>query len=327
MSHKFFRIMKSSVFLFLVLFIFTFSTSLYAQYSGECWAADYYNVFKISANGKASQFSGFSQPLSLSINPSDGACWVADTDAVEVKKLSTNGQKILSIGMDVLASQPTSIAVDPRNGSVWVGVIDTVYKFSSDGKQLNKIGGFNEPILEVNPKNGDCWVADSSNGKVLRLSESGGKLNTIEIPNVTQPKSISVNPADGSCWVLDSFTHKLVKLSADGKILLESATVPADTAIMSTYLSASTDGGCWAAVMIDMANDQVIKFGADGKKVLSAGGFSMPSGLAVDHKDGGCWVADSNGSRFVKLSSSGAVVANITGLSQPKVVRVAYTGK
>lgn len=304
-----------------------FTTNSYAQYNGECWAADYYNVFKISSSGQASQFSGFSQPLSLSINPKDGSCWIADTDAVVVKKLSATGKEILTIGMDILVNNPSSVSVDPRDGSCWVGVIDTVFKFSADGKQLAKIGGFNEPILSVNPQNGDCWVADSSNARVVRLSAAGGQLNSMELPGVTQPKSISVNPTDGNCWVLDAFTHKLVKLSSDGKILLSVDVIAAENAIMSTYVCASSDGGCWVSVMIDMMNDQVLKFSADGKKVLSVDGFSMPSGLAADPKDGGCWVADSNAGRIVKLSAGGQAVANIEGFTQPKVVMVAHSVK
>lgn len=317
--------------LFIALAIFIFMSILtnasIAQYAGECWAADYYNVFKIASNGKASQFSGFSQPLSLSVNPTDGSCWVADTDAIVVKKLSAAGKVLFSIDMNVLTNKPISVVVDPRDGSCWVGNIDTVFKFSSDGKQLAKVGGFNEPILEINPKNGNVWVADSSNARIIRLSESGAKLGTIQIADITQPKSISVNPLDGSCWVLDSFTHKLVKLSADGKTLVETVSTPPNSAIMSTAVAASTDGGCWVAVMIDMSNDQVIKFTADGKKALSAGGFSMPYGLAVDPKDGGCWVADSNGGKFVKLSSGGQAIINISGFTQPKIVKVGYTGK
>lgn len=323
-----YKIVKNSFMAFTVfIFIAILSTDSIAQYAGECWATDYYNVYKISSNGKASQFSGFSQPLSLSVNPADGTCWVADTDAVVVKKISPDGKVLLTVSMDILVNNPTSVVVDPRDGSCWVGTIDTVFKFSADGKQLAKVGGFNEPILDINSKNGNVWVADSSNGRIVRLSETGGKLDNIEIADVTQPKSISANPVDGSCWVLDAFTHKLVKLSADGKVLVETVSTPPNSAIMSTCVAASIDGGCWTAVMIDMANDQVIKFTADGKKSLSAGGFSMPYGLAVDPKDGGCWVADSNGGKFVKLSSGGKAVANIGGLTQPKVVKVGYTGK
>ena len=325
-----------SVFLYLTAIIVILTTAVTtnagAQYNGECWAADYTNVFKISASGgQPMQVAGFSQPLSLSVNPSDGSCWVADTDMVRVRKLSATGQELFalngSIDPPVFKTQPMSVSVNPGDGSCWVAVFDTIYKFSSDGKQLSSIKGFNEPSVAVNPANGECWVADSNNARVVRLSAAGKQLQVVQIEGITQPKSISINPSDGTCWVLDSFTHKVAKLSSDGKILVEAAAATPGGAIMSTCVSASIDGGCWVGVMIDMMNDQVLKLSADGKQVLKAGGFGMPSGLASDPKDGGCWVADSNGGQIVKLSASGQRVAAIGGLAQPKVVAVAYLAK
>jgi len=315
-----------------VILMSIFTVNAHAQYNGECWAADYTSVLKISgAGGQPMQVTGFIQPLSLSVNPSDGSCWVADTDAVRVRKMSATGQELAVLNGSseppVFSTQPSSVSVDPRDGSCWVAVFDTIYKFSSDAKQLLKVGGFNEPVITVNPTNSECWVADSNNARVVRLSAAGEQLQAMQIEGVTQPKSISVNPADGSCWVLDAFTHKVVKLSSDGKVLVATAAAPAGSAIMSTYVSASSDGGCWVAVMIDMMDDQVVKLSADGKQVLSVGGFSMPSGLAFDPRDNGCWVADSNNGQIVKLSSSGQKVTSIGGLSQPKVVTVAYPAK
>ncbi len=298
----------------------------YAQYNGECWAADYYNVLKIDLNGQAVPFQGFSQPLSLSINPGDGSVWIADTDAIKVRKLSAAGQELLVLdgaaNPPAFKTQPASVAVDTRDGSCWVATKQSVYKFSADGNQLAKLDGFSEPSVAVSPLNGDCWVADSNKARVVRISEAGQQLAAITIEGVTQPKSISVNPTDGTCWVLDPFTQKVVKLSADGAVLIETTAVPAGSAMMLTFLSASLDGGCWVAVMIDTMNDSVVKLSADGKQALKVDGFAMPSGLAADPRDGGCWVADTNGGKVTKLSAAGQTVASIGGLTYPKVVAV-----
>jgi DNA-binding beta-propeller fold protein YncE len=313
----------------MAILIAVFTVSAYAQYNGECWAADYYNLFKISANGQAATVQGFSQPLSLDINPTDGSIWVADTDAVRVRKLSAAGQDLFELNSTstppAFTTNPRSVSVDPRDGSCWVAVFDTIYKYSADGKQLAKVDGFSEPVVAVSPLNGDCWVADSNNARVVRLAAAGGQLAAIQIPGVTQPKSISINPKDGACWVLDAFTRKVVKLSSDGQILLETVVLSGGAAIMATAVSASPDGGCWVAVMVDMMNDAVLKLGADGNQVLKVDGFQMPSGLASDPKDGGCWVANTNGGQIAKLSSGGQIVANIGNLAYPKVVVVAPT--
>ena len=106
---------------------------------------------------------------------------------------------------------------------------------------------------------------------------------------------------------------------------------PGTPLMASTFISASSDGGCWVSVMVDMMNDQVIKLSADGTQAFKADGFSMPSGLAFDPRDNGCWVADTNmmdpaaGGRIVKLSANGQQMADIRGFSLPKVVAVAST--
>ena len=321
----------SSFIAIIAVFIIAFTANVHAQYNGECWAADYYNVFKISSSGQPIQIQGFSQPLSISINPTDGSCWIANTDAITVQKLSAAGDPVLTINApdqpQIFESQPASVAVDPRDGSCWVGVLNSVFKFSSDAKQLAKVDGFNEPILAVNPKNGECWVADSSSARIVRLSAAGAQLGEMQIENVTQPKYISINPVDGVCWVLDAFTCKLVKLSPDFKILKADLAVPTGTAIMSTSLSASKDGGCWVAIMVDMMNDSVIKFSANFTQEIKVDGFGMPSGLASDPTDGGCWVADTNGGQIVKIAANGQKTSVIQGLSQPKVVSVAHPVK
>ena len=304
-----------------------FAVNANAQYNGECWAADYYNVIKISANGETTPIPGFSEPLSLSIDPTDGSVWIADTAMVRVRKLSASGQDLLTLDATAFATNPSSVAVDPADSSCWVGTLYSVLKFSSDGKQLAKIEGFNEPIVAVNPLNSDCWVADSSNARLVRLSAAGQQLAEKKIPGVTQPKSISINPKDGTFWVMDAFTRKVVKLSSDGQILVEAIALSAGPAIMATSLTASLDGGCWVAVMVDTMNDAVVKLSADGKELLKVDGFQMPSGLASDPKDGGCWLANTNASQVVKLSASGAIVTGIGGLTYPKVVAVAFQAK
>jgi len=303
-------------------------TNVYSQYNGECWAVDYLNAVKISG-GKATKIAGFSQPLSISINPSDGSVWVADTDAIRVKKLSATGKVLFTIDKG-LSSQPLSVAVDPKNGSCWVANATTLFKFSSEGKQIMAKEGFNEPVLMVNPKNSELWVADSNNARIVRMSPDGNQIGVFTIDGVSQPKSISMNPEDGTCWVMDPFTQTVAKLSAEGKLLKKVSVAPPGGATMATSVSASSDGGCWVALIIDFTKpnqDIVVKLSADGKQTGSYAGFAMPSTVCFDPKDKGCWVADSNNGRIVKLSSTGQKVLNLGGFGQPKAVTVAYPVK
>jgi DNA-binding beta-propeller fold protein YncE len=312
----------------MAIFLAFFVANVYSQYNGECWAIDYLNAVKISG-GKALKFSGFSQPLSISINPNDGSVWVADTDAIRIKKLSSAGKLLITIdkGFD---SQPISVAVDPKDGSCWAATAAKLYKFSSDGKQIMTKAGFNEPVLIVNPKNSECWIADSNNARIVKLSPDGNQLKEISIEGISQPKSLSVNPENGSCWVLDPFTMTAVKLSADGNVLLKTSVTPTGGATMATSISASSDGGCWVAIIVDFTKpnaDIVMKLSSDGKQAGSYAGFAMPSTVCFDPKDKGCWVADSNNGKIVKLSPTGQKVLNLAGFGQPKAVTVAYPVK
>ncbi len=316
----------------IAILVTAFTVSSYAQYNGECWAADYYSIYRIAANGQATAIPGFSQPLSLSINSTDGSVWVADTDAVRVRKLSAAGQDLFELNSTstppAFTTNPRSVSVDPRDGSCWVAVLNKIYKYSADGKELFKIEDFSEPVLAVNVTNGECWVADSNNFRVVRFSPDGKQLG--QTKTAGKPNSISVNTTDGSCWVLDTDNHKALKIAADGSKLVDVSMAPETGLMASTFISASSDGGCWVALTIDLMNDQVVKLSADGTKAFSVEGFTMPSGLAFDPIDNGCWVADTNlmnpnGGKIVKLSATGERAIEIPGFYLPKVAVVVST--
>jgi len=267
--------------------------------------------------------------MSISINAKDGSVWVADTDAIRVKKLSSAG-KVLFVIDKGFSTQPMSIGVDSKNGSCWVATVDSIYKFASDSKKLLERSGFNEPVLIVNQNNSECWIADSNNARIVRLSSDGKQLGVYSVDGVNQPKSISINHEDNSCWILDPFTQKVAKLSSDGNVITQASVSPAGGAIMATSVSASADGGCWVAVLVDFVTpnkDLVMKISTDGKLAKSVSGFHMPSTVAYDYKDKGCWVADSNNGRIVKLSAAGQKILDIKGFGQPKAVTVGYIAK
>jgi DNA-binding beta-propeller fold protein YncE len=313
-----------------IIMIFTalYATNAYSQYNGECWALDYLNAIKISGN-KVSKFPGFSQPLSISINPNDGSVWVADSDAIRVKKLSSAGKELFIIDKG-FSEQPISVAVDPKDSSCWAATASNLFKFSAEGKQIMTKAGFNEPVLAVNPKNSECWIADSNNARIVRLSQDGSQLGVYTIDGITQPKSISINPEDGTLWIMDPFTLTVAKISPDGNVLKKTSVSPPGGATMATSITASSDGGCWVAIIVDFTQpnkDIVVKLSTDGKQTASIAGFAMPSTVCFDPKDKGCWVADSNNGQIVKLSATGQKILNLQGFGQPKAVIVVFPVK
>jgi DNA-binding beta-propeller fold protein YncE len=59
----------------------------------------------------------FEYPLGVSVNPTDGSCWVADSANDEVVHLADDGTELWRGGA---FNRPTSVSVNPSDGSCWV---------------------------------------------------------------------------------------------------------------------------------------------------------------------------------------------------------------
>jgi hypothetical protein len=82
-------------------------------------ADNYYGqVHHLAANGTELWKGGsFSDPQSISVNPTDGSCWVADVSYDHVVHLGADGAELgRSGGFD----WPESVSVNSSDGSVWV---------------------------------------------------------------------------------------------------------------------------------------------------------------------------------------------------------------
>ncbi|MBM3302474.1 MAG: hypothetical protein FJY85_21290, partial [Deltaproteobacteria bacterium] len=91
-------------------------------------------------------------------------------------------QAIATEKITVFANQNTSFA--------WVANYSghQVVKLSDDGKELARISGFSSPReVRVNPKNGDVWIADTNNNRVVKLLESDQ--NGYDVSKTNNPDS------------------------------------------------------------------------------------------------------------------------------------------
>ena len=106
----------------------------------------------------------FSFADSVSVNPTDGSCWVADSGHGQVVHLSAAGEELW------------------RSAS----------------------GAFSYPYsVSANLFDGSCWVGNLNPGQVVHLSAAGEELWRSDSGAFGQPQSVSVNPTSGSCWVAD----------------------------------------------------------------------------------------------------------------------------
>ncbi|MFC1734217.1 hypothetical protein ACFL6I_28270 [candidate division KSB1 bacterium] len=126
--------------------------------------------------------------------------------------------------------------------------------------------GFKDPqYVDVNVLNGDVWIADTGNDRIiqlqqsvpngydLRIVQSGSQRFDTEYTGYTNPEALAVNQATGDCWIADTGNHRIVRISA-----------------------------------VDQS-----------EFVIS--GFLNPRGLDVNIKEGSCWVANTGDNEIVKI--------------------------
>jgi len=161
-----------------------------------------------------------------------------------------------------------------------------------DGKEGQAGDSLN---LKVYRESGCCWVSDTFNDQVVKISPQGIVL--FRVGGFSQPFGLAVNPSEEVCWVADTYNNQVVKLSSQGIREVTVSGFQAPKALSPFYV----EGACWIA---DSGGDQVVKISYYGEELLRVGGFNCPQSVAVDQTDGGCWVADTGGDRVIWLSST-----------------------
>jgi len=181
--------------------------------------------------------------------------WIADTNGATVLQISPDGKLLRTIGTkekrgdwdpakgQELLWQPVSIAFAP-NGDMYIGEghanegpndydgpdptntigAARILHFDKDGKFVNQwFGDDNGPGkfgeshgLAVDPKNGDVWVGDREQYRIVIFSASGKFVRTIATRNL--PCSLAFDP-QGEPWMGTGQDGQVVKMDRNGKVL------------------------------------------------------------------------------------------------------------
>ena len=250
--------------------------------------------------GEDDQHGGvqFSTPEGVAIGP-DGSIFVADTGNGRIVNVGPAGDILGTFGAPGIGPgefrDPHSLAVD-ADGDMFVA--DTlnhrIQKLGPSGEPLAQwgfvgggprqdayetslgrgIGQFRFPKGVALDGNGNLYVADSDNFRIVKLSSTTGEflaqwiglgsvIKNKQVPGSFQsPRGIAVGPG-GSVFVADTFNHWVQQLSPDGQVLAH-----------------------W------------------GGQGTAAGEFSFPSGIAVDGQ-GNVYVADTYNDRIQRLPAPG----------------------
>jgi DNA-binding beta-propeller fold protein YncE len=273
----------------------------------------YSQVVRLSSTGEELWHVGdYANPASVSVNPSDGSCWVASVGycsspyADRRTHVGASVVKVAGSGMELLRftaiSSPAAVAVNPTDGSCWVSDADLgqIIHLSADGAELWRGGDVTSPFsLSANPRDGSCWVADEgvwdpsqakyTNAVVAHLAADGREL--WRTTTFTGACTVAVDPRDGSCWVADSEAtpgsgRTLVHLAEDGSEISGSA-CPGSPWAMAVNPS---DGSVWASAYDQEAKIQTVAhIAADGRLLSNSGPFAFVDAVAVDPTDGSCW--------------------------------------
>ncbi len=235
----------------------------------------------------------------------------------------------LNLVQGIELNTPTGVALDGRGAQVHLYIADSLnsrvlcyqnaaaYQIGNPPDQvLGQPGpqysgpygigavGFLEPLgVAVDPTNGNLYIADFGNNRVLRYLSPFDNPGQVQ-PNavygqanfttfsagtsatsLNQPRSVAVD-GSGNLWVADTGNNRVLRYGAS--ILNNPAPVAADTLIgQQGYGSA----------------------GANRGGAVSASGFDTPAGVAVDAQNN-LYVADFNNTRVLKFPTPGTGVLN-----------------
>ncbi len=188
---------------------------------------------------------GFSNPVDLAVDSSDGVLWVADDGRDKVYRFES-------------------------------GVTDGVAVDSDPESYIEVSGFYNPAFVELDESDGSCWVADQSNHQVVKLSADGsGEL--LRAGGFDDPNRLAVNQKDGSVWVNDRDRDQVVHLSSDGS--LELARVGGFVDAWGLSVDSQT-GECWVSD-IGYQREDVKRLSPNGTQLSRKGGFNDPYDLVV----------------------------------------------
>ncbi len=294
--------------------------------AGSVWVADTGNrdVVKVSGEGRILyRIAGFHTPAALAVDAVRRTVWVADPGLGRVMLLDFEGNPIASLP-DL--GGPADIDVYRTNGRAWVVETDSnrVTELSRDGVLvLRRIFGFLHPAaLAIDPKNGDVYVVDTGNRRVVRLSAAVPDSYNVAIDSsfhrihtgFLEPVDVQVDLLQNHFWVIDRLLEKAFRMtdSSSTRQAVSGLRLPSAIAIDSHR------NIVWIA---DTGNDRILKT-QDFSIIGTINGLLLPQALAIDPIDGSLWIADTENDRLVKTDVDGNIQFDVYGFSSPRAIVV-----
>ncbi len=183
---------------------------------------------------------------------------------------------------------------------------------------------YSNPAQIALDSNGDLFIADSHNNRILEISASGA-VSTVASASagLNTPDGVAVNAAGTQLYVADTGNNRIVEVSlpslAEATLLSSGLNQPAGVAIDPV------NGDVIVADTGDSAIKSVTPAGVVTTLADSSKGVNAPEGVAVD-ASGNIYVANTSANSVLEISSGGTVTSLPGTFSNPFGVGVDAAG-
>ena len=185
--------------------------------SGDVYVANFESgIEKYSASGSdLGAFGGCASEfcMSVAVDPVNGDVYEYDSSGPTIDVVDPTGALVTSFPVSGPAFVAVQIATDSAGNVYYPNqTADTVQEFSSSGTLLNtfsgtgSVGAFSAPQGVAVDSNGDLYVADTGNGRVVEIAGSSGASDPNGAQSVLDSggsQNVAVDPATGDVFVLD----------------------------------------------------------------------------------------------------------------------------
>ena len=220
------------------------------------------------------------QPVSMDIDPSRNAVWVANDRASVIRIMAGRDDPITEIERPDF-QEPSAVAIDERRHYCWVAdpASSLIFRGITTDTTLRKMSAdvINPLDISIDINNGSCWVADSS--RIVQLNISGEIMSTIQ-NDIHHVFRIAVDGEMGHIWAAmketDGHNSRIRCYDMAGQMKFEISGFNEPHQLLvdpETHDCLVTDSGNRRVVRISIAGD--ILFSNDH-------GLYFPVGIEVD---------------------------------------------
>ena len=273
-------------------------------------------------------------PYGLAVDPRNGDIYEATGPRKIVRKYSSTGQPLLTIGPNRgdggtysyparvgVTSDGNVFIVDMWNNNIVATRPDGTFRFKW-GTRGSGAGQFKQPHAIGVDASDRLYIVDHGNYRVEVFNDSGGFLDSFgsNAPGTCQitgdPRGLAVDKAHGWVYVVDKAGNDVDKFSLAGSCLASfggSGSGPGQFVDGGREATVDGDGDLWVG---DMPNFRAQEFSSSGQPLQAVpnppeppplGGFNGPRGVAVDAA-GNIFVTDTYNHRVEKFDANGKFV-------------------